>query len=520
MMPAPGRPRPRSPFLRSLLPRLPFERQPADAGVALLMVIMAMLVATALSVLLMGLVIAQRNPTIMQRKYAQTVHGAEAGIGAGLNQIRAATTANALGVSQGDRSKLPCGPLTGTVGGESGNVGYQVAIAYFLTDPTAQSATWRSANALSCLAGYGPAQTPLYALLTATGTGDAAPGLSASTGDRTLESVYNFNITNANVAGGLIHNFYGGQGGNLDLCFDAGSGSPAADAVVTVTNCTIGRTSQLFSYQTDYSLVLNASITASNPAGMCVTYDSSKPTLVMRTCASTGTATVSQRWGFDASAHFRDPYPGSAVCILIQNDNTSGSPLIANSTTCGQGYSRQWSWAPEPKVGAGNAGPNQSQLVNYQQFGRCFDDTNWDLTYPYMIVWPCKQDPTAGPGWNQQQTYNAATGQLVVNATSCVTAPAATGGYVTLAPCVTGQPSQKWIESGNTGDYSSSYTIVDYQGRCLSLGPPNLADSNTALHPWSTIVSAVCDGGTGQKWNAPPNLIDAANKNTRETTGQ
>ncbi|HET9657928.1 MAG TPA: ricin-type beta-trefoil lectin domain protein [Kineosporiaceae bacterium] len=501
------------PVVRRL--RYPFLLRREDEGAALLMVIMAMLIAMALSVLLMGLVLAQRNPTILQRKYARTLHGAEAGVNAGLSQIRAATTANVFGVQQGDRSKLPCGPIAGTVGGETGNVGYTVTITYFLTDPTQQPSSWRSANALNCLAGYGPSETPLFALLSATGTADSQPGMSAGTGNRTLESVYNLNITNANVAGGLIHNFYGGQGSTPDLCFDAGSGNPSANAVVSLVTCTPGKTAQLFSYQTDFSIVLNSSITPQNTAGMCVTYDSSKTTIVMQTCVQSASALVSQKWGFDDQAHFRDPYPSPAVCILAQSANTSGSPLIANSTTCSQGYSSQWAWAPDPKVGAGNAGPNQNQLVNYKEFGRCFDITGQNVNASYEIDWPCKQDPTAMPLWNQQQAYNASTRQLVVSSTYCVTAPAATNGYVVLQTCVAGQANQKWTLSGNTGDYASSYTVLDYQNRCLGLGPPANIGSL-----WSTIISATCTGGTDQKWNAPPNLIDAANKNTRETTGQ
>jgi hypothetical protein len=481
-----------------------------DCGAALLLVLMLILVVAALSVLLLGMVLAQSRPTSQEKKSTRTVHAAEAGLNAALGQIRAATTDDSMGVAQGDRSKLPCGTITGTVGGESGNVGYTVDVRYYLTDPTNTSTTWRTANALGCAAGLGPSQVPSYALLEAQGTGDSAPGLSPSSGDRSLESVYSLQVTNVNVAGGLIHNMYGGQGVNLDLCFDAISTTPAANAPVKATTCSAGQLSQRFSYQSNYSIVLNSTQTTTTPAGMCVTYDATKATLVMRACDNTN----SQKWGFDAGAHFRWPWSGG-LCIKIQNDNISGSNLVADAGTCGSGYSRYQTWAPDPKVGAGNAGPNQSQLVNYLQFGRCFDDTGWDLNHAFMIVWPCKQDPTGGPGWNQQQTYDSATGHLVVDDTYCVTAPNTTGGYVTLTPCVVGQASQRWNETGNTGDYASSYTVVDYRGRCLGLGAPN-----AELPAWSTVVSAVCDGTLGQKWNAPPNLIDASNKNTRETTGQ
>jgi hypothetical protein len=481
-----------------------------DEGAALLLVTMLIMIAASLSVLLLGMVLAQSTPTTRERKLARTLHGAEAGLNAGLGRIRAATTANAMGDEQGDRAKLPCGTFSGSVGGENGNVGYDVTVRYFVTDPTNTTTSWRSTNALACIDGYGPAQTPTFALIEALGTGDSAAGVSGSSGNRKLESIYSLRVVNVNVAGGLIKNMYGGIGVNLALCFDAMSTAPATNDVVKVTTCDSAKLSQRFSYQSNYSIVLNVSQTTANPAGMCVTYDSSRATLVMKACDNSD----SQKWGFDHSAHFRYPWSGG-LCIKIQTDNVSGSNLITSATACSGGYNRQYAWEPEAKVGAGNAGPNQSQLVNYQEFGRCFDVTGWDLDHYFMVSWPCKQDPTGGPGWNQQQTYDPVSGHLVVNSTHCVTAPSTTGGYVTLTPCVNGQANQRWVEAGETGDYASAYTVIDHLGRCMGLGA-----SNADLPPWSTIVVATCDGSMGQKWNARANLIDAANKNTRETTGQ
>lgn len=498
-----------------------------DEGAALILVVFAILVAESLSVLLLGMVLAQVSPTIRERKHARTVHAAEAGLHAGLSQIRAATTVNALGVSEGDRSKLPCGPITGMVGGESGNIGYTVTISYFATDPSQETASWRTANALPCVSGYGPSQVPGYALLKADGTGDSAAGRSAASGNRSLESIYTLQVTNANLAGGQVHNYTDTAAGSLELCFDAGSASPSAGAPVRVASCIDegqDQSQQLFAYTTNYNIVLTSTQTASKPNGMCVTYTSSG--LVMQDCnLSLGT----QKWGFNANAQFQYQANSTSTkyCIAIQSDNIS---LSATSSTCGQGYSWRWAWAPAPKVGAGNAGAQQLQLVNYEEFGRCFDDTAWVISSNFLISYPCKQDPNGSPGWNEQLSYDADTGHLTMPTSSgsyCATAASSEGGFVTLTTCSSTQANQRWTEMGATGDYTTAYTVVDYQGRCMALGsPPTWAQiqangmSDATLEQWSTIVSSTCDGGLDQKWNAPPNLIDAANGNTREITGQ
>ncbi|HEY6795552.1 MAG TPA: ricin-type beta-trefoil lectin domain protein [Kineosporiaceae bacterium] len=489
--------------------RLRAARRNED-GAALLMVLLLIMIAAAISLLLLGMVISQAAPTIRERKLARTLHAAEAGINVAQSQIKAATTADALGVLRGDRSKLPCGTITGTVGGEAGNVGYSVIIRYYIADPANTAAAWRTANALPCVSGYGPQQVPRYALMEAKGSGDSAAGTSPASGNRSLEAVYTIRVTNAHLAGGLIKNMYGGTGGNLALCFDAMSSTPVADAPLNVTTCDSTSAAQVFAYQTNFSIVLTATQTTATPAGMCVTYDPAKPTLVMRSCDDSD----SQKWGFDGTAHFRWPWNGG-VCMMIQTDNTSGSHLVANASACNTSYDRQYTWEPAAEVGAGDAGPNQNQFVNYREFGRCFDVTGQHVTATYLIDWPCKQDPTAPPKWNQQLSYDAGTGHLISNSTYCVTSPVTTGAYIVLQPCVTGQADQRWTLSGDTGVYATSYNVIDYLGRCMDLGPPD-----AGLPQWSTIVPEVCDGSTSQKWNAPADLIDAATRNTRETTGQ
>ncbi len=120
------------------------------------------------------------------------------------------------------------------------------------------------------------------------------------------------------------------------------------------------------------------------------------------------------------------------------------------------------------------AGAATQQLVNYQEFGRCFDLTGQNPNASFHIDFPCKQNPNpANIAFNQKFTYTAANGWLFTNngtSTYCVTTNSTVGGYVTTqTPCVASRLDQKWVEMGDTGVYATSYTIVDSNGNCLSL---------------------------------------------------
>ena len=54
-----------------------------------------------------------------------------------------------------------------------------------------------------------------------------------------------------------------------------------------------------------------------------------------------------------------------------------------------------------PVVGAGMSSAATNQLVNFKQFSRCLDVTNFQPSWSYMIVWFCKQSPNGVPPWNQ-----------------------------------------------------------------------------------------------------------------------
>ena len=240
------------------------------------------------------------------------------------------------------------------------------------------------------------------------------------------------------------------------------------------------------------------------------------------------TGTYSQRWSFDDSAHFQGSTPGGSLngwCLRGQSDNVAGTPvvLVHNSVdstgSCNDGYTRRDTWRPEPKVGAGAAGAGTQQLVNYLEFGRCFDITSQNVDSAFMIAFPCKQAPNpADIAFNQRIIYNPTTQWLYTTKSGvnyCLTASTATPPYVTTPACSLSNPLQRWTLIYDTGNYSDSYTIHDANGNCLGLGKPG--SSSAPLNQWSTITSEPCNGQAEQKWNAPPNLIDSAIKYTRET---
>ena len=83
--------------------------------------------------------------------------------------------------------------------------------------------------------------------------------------------------------------------------------------------------------------------------------------------------------------------PGSHIVLV--------TAVVASATQ----YDNIKDLAPDAAVGAGAAGASSGQLVNFNQFGRCLDVTNQDVTSAYLIAWPCKQapDPT-NVAWNQR----------------------------------------------------------------------------------------------------------------------
>lgn len=498
-------------------------RRGDDRGVAMFFVVAATVTVASLLVGLLGVLVAELVPTAYERKSQRSVAAAQAGLQVGLAAVRAAYGSTSGSTHLGDPSRLPCypasAPLTGRIDGLDADqeaYTYAVTITYYTVNPAGQGAAWRARNVIGCTAGSGAASAPTYALVESRAT--AAVALVPGTwGDRSLELVYLLNRTDQAVLGGAVHP--GGTNGPLQrgLCW-AASGYPAAvGTTVQLADCVPGDPAQNWSYRSDYSLVLTATQAATSPpsGGLCITTSTDGAGGItgasLQTCSS---GTWNQLWGYDDNGEFQGVRPDSSS-MSGQCLRTDGSPVSGALLTMGgcDGYADV---TPDAAVGAGAAGPGSQQLVNYLEFGRCLDITGYNLDTTYLIDYPCKQDPTSTVGWNQRWIWDrAGTRQLITNTDGgpyCLTSPGNAGGWVVVRPCDGTRTDQTWTLLGDTGNRSTSYTVTDAQGRCLSL--------QTTDTPWVYSVPTVdaCDGSFAQKWNAPP-LPEGANVVAeRETT--
>ena len=161
---------------------------------------MVVLVGMMLSALLVPMIITQDRSTRFDMTRVQALDAAQSGIDVTLGVLRASVT-NGIG----DSSKLPCGPLSGTVNSNS-VAAYSVTIEYFTFDPLIEP--YPTTRAMNCVAGYGTfdtasgATTPGFGRFTSTGTvGTATNG---STAGRTLSATYGFRTSNVNILGGVV----------------------------------------------------------------------------------------------------------------------------------------------------------------------------------------------------------------------------------------------------------------------------------------------------------------------------
>jgi hypothetical protein len=479
------------------------------------------LVGTTLSALLVPVVLTQLGATGQDVRRLDGLNAAQAGIDVALGHIRAADDGSGNGVL----ASLPCGPYSGNVGGAS--VGrYQVTIAYYSQNPHGQSDTWLAANDMTCYPGSGTYTTPAFAVVQAQGT-DQATGAFGTVPSRTLRAIYEFQTSNQNIAGGLVHVYKTAT--STDLCFDAGSSSPSAGTNLQMQPCSSGSGQQKFAYDTNLNIVLVATRTGTS-LGMCLdagTPHAAGALVQFQPCSAT--TKPQQQWSINDAANLEGTSNGSTLdgyCFNVQSPNTAGSFVILGTTTCKKAYDNVATFSPEAAVGAGAAGAAVGQLVNFSQFGRCVDVTEQNVLYSYLIAWPCKQAPDpANVAWNQKwdlPTFAAgavsATGTVVTTRLGvdyCMKSPSAVGVgmYVTVTPCpLTGSTpvNLTWTVYLDTGAYATSYVIRDGTGYCLQATDPNASPPD--LYPKgqsiSKIIVATCNGSTLQKWNAPPNILN------------
>jgi len=489
----------------------------------MLTAILFIMVCAAVSVLMLGVVVAQVKPTVFAAKNTHTISAAEAGVDATLSQLRTALgTPDAItGKIYGDPHKLPC-TITGAVGGV-GTPRYDVTIRYFSESPANQDDTWRAGNAFTCTPGSGLHMAPSFALITSVGSDVAVAGYGASVGNRTLETIYTFQVTNSNIDGGVIYSF-----GDA-WCLQASATTAGATVrYVLAADCRDDDPLRMWSWDTHYAIHLSITdLVGSTP--LCLTGRGN--VLVTLQACNGGT---DQMFSWEGGARWRGQNSAntdySTEC-LGTGDSTltvlTGKPLKI-SPNCASNAA--WgSFDPDPRVGAGAAGDSTNQVVNFLEFGRCFDVTHENVLEPSMIIYPCKQDPSGGTRllWNHKWYYTepvslvgSFSGQqiMVINGGStgtpggqyCLTAPAAAGsGYPTLTPCSGSAPNQKWTRTAKAASYADSWTFIDAQGRCIGLG-------DKIEGSWSQMTVETCNHGPEQKWNAPATAQSASLDNFKE----
>ncbi|MEV4513155.1 hypothetical protein AB0K00_29795 [Dactylosporangium sp. NPDC049525] len=486
-----------------------------DERGSLPLAMMLTLVGTSLSTLMVPVVIGQLRETSATIDRAKALHAAQAGIDMVIGGIRASAGSIA------NLCFLPASQtLLGTVGaGLAGR--YQVSVAY-------QDAAHKP---LSCPVLPAP---PSYAVITSLGTteGSTGPVNPVDARTRTLTATYVFRFTNANIEGGLVR-LYGGT-----YCLDAGSGSPGVGTIVTTQPCNPGSTRQTFAYTKYLTMQLVSSKTAANPLGMCIDSGAnpvSGALLQFQVCGTSTTVPYFQRWNLNDSSNFQATSSTGGLgtfCMHAKAGSTKGA--FMEVVTCGGAADNTRTFAPDASVGAGAAAAPYN-LVNFKQFGRCVDVTNFDTTLGYLIVWPCKQAPNPlSVAWNQRFSVPLAvnetgtvSGRITTydntktNKTYCLTTfkKDTNPHFVTmkLCPALTDpkfdQDAVEWKVSYQEGTYGTSYVIRDFQGQCLS--PTNLDDPKLPtedIFKGSTVVSKLtateCDGSKLQKWNAPANIED------------
>jgi ricin-type beta-trefoil lectin protein len=557
--------------MTALVMRWMRQRATDDSGVAMLMALFVIAMLSAISIGVAGITISQAVPLKVDNKAAQVVQASQAGIDAALSGIRAANDGSGKGVN----TLLPC-KITGSVNSTS-TLAYADTIYYFnsANNPTAHLSddTWLNANDLAptppaagCLttspyigipASAGdPTKVPWYAAIVSAATGPRA-GSNAQYGDRELRTVYDFVISNLNVAGGPILVFPTAS----NLCLD-GATYPGGTVVkagnqLYVRTCSATAPGQLFSYTANLTLQITAS-TGVSP--LCVddagaaNVAAGATSITLQSCDTgppnqTGAGNdYGQQWSFDGQEEFvgslADTSNTSGVC-LVSNDATpvNGSQVVVK--TCpGTAYTNASSWYPNSKVGAGAAGAPLNQLVNYQYFGNCLDIPDFSVSKLFLIGYVCKQNPKPSnvvtTDWNQVWVYNSTTKAYVSTSGSgswCLQAASSTPtlGDVVYAASCTGGANQQWVYTGGSagdGHYSIDYEIqsVASPTLCMTLTMPATTSFVTAhasnedpngsggynLQQWGYADLETCSGADNQKWNAPAGVSNAALSGTYE----
>ncbi len=512
--------------VNSLLRRMRAGARRED-GVAMMTVVMMTLILMSLSVLVLGMVVSQVTPVQFARKNTETVFAAEAGVEAALGRIRSAQgTADFTGNVYGNPASLPC-TVSGAVGPAGGQTTYSATVRYYQQDPTGKDVGWLNTYQIPCSPGSGIGTLPAFAYIESAGDAPAGGRIGDAQADRAIAMVYRFETTTTNISGGRIFSWVSGN--ETQFCLRATSTSAGATVryrPIAECGAVANDSTELWIYDTDYTLKLASStLTATS---LCMTNESG--TIRLRAC--TAGSSQAFAWHPDGNATWvaqNSSFQNNGTCL--KSSQSSGVPAVDSTLQVGScaNQSAWGSFAPDPAVGPGAASISTKQIVNFLEFGRCFDVTDTNVGRPFMISYPCKQDPPSGAElfWNHKWYYvdplvgTTAAPQLIYvyqnndpSKRYCLMTPntqtdptedgIGPGYYPTLtSSCSTSDPRQMWTRSTATGVKATSWTIRDHAGRCIGVG------GSKYLSKWSALVVSACDGSAAQKWNAPPDSVEA-----------
>ncbi|GGK07595.1 hypothetical protein GCM10010123_41940 [Pilimelia anulata] len=505
--------------------RAAVRRWREDRG-SLPMAMLLIMIVVSTSTVVLSTTVVEVTATRQEVQRDRTLTAARSGLDLAVAHIRAARSTT--DPAAGDYRRLPCGPLAA---GEADGTRYRALISYVTENPHGRTAEWLAANAIPC-DDNGPAVSPGWAVVrsagAASGTGDIAAGPH-----RQLWVTYMFQTLDAVLPGGHI------RGWGSDLCFDAGA-APAVGQALRLSTCAEGASRQQFAYRPDLSLLL---VSTARTTPLCVDGGSGHrvgDAVLLQRCLQP--MSWRQQWSINGLANFQgvDSSGGTdEVCLGSYRGGVNNTPVVLDDCSWDSRvenpYNVRHTFTPDATVGAGRAGAVSGQLVNYHQFGRCVDVTDQRVSRGFLILWPCKQQPTGLAHWNERLNLPAipagatsATGPITIvvpsgssspAGTYCLQSPGSTAAaqYVAAVTCdPTGRTpaGTRWTVSGATGDVETSYRIREArdgggEGYCMSA--TDAATRPDFFRPEEfpdigKLVVADCDGGNLQKWNAPPIL--------------
>ncbi len=490
------------------------------------------IIGIGLSALLAATLNAQIQTGRMTAHRAEAADAAQSGIEVAIGQIRLARNTDGTG----NYAKLPCGPFSGAVNTGTDQT-YTVQIHYLAAQPPPGDLAWAQANRLPCSGAVLTSGKPLFVLLSSTGR--AVPGQKG----RVVNATYTLHTkSRENVAGGLIRLY----GSTPQLCL-AAPAAPVPGSPVSMQVCDPGSDAQKFAYASNLNLVLVAS-RANGSTGLCLDAAGHLDPVVFQPCSAV--VSVRQQWSLNDRGSFEGTTDGvtlNSTCFHLTSPGTVGSAVVLHAAAndpagaaqldraCRTEYSSARTFTPDPDVGTGGAGTPittttgrmTTQLVDFQQFGRCLDVTADDVTAAHLVIWPCKQAPNGQVQWNQVWSVptptspaTSVTGRIWTTKDGqdhCLLSPGSTTGYVKVQLCAEALPAAiEWTRRYGTGVFATAYRIESTYGApagttyCLVPTDPAAVAPDLWQQGASKSVLRVCDSSAAQKWNASPTILTSS----------